>query len=58
MSDTSVTADISQSSDVLGDLPSKLASHDVIAVNNLSDAAKLVFAQFAGLGDFVNFAFF
>jgi hypothetical protein len=58
MSDTSVTADIAQSSDVLGDLPSKLASHDVIAVNNLSDAAKLVFAEFAGLGAFVNFAFF
>jgi hypothetical protein len=54
VANASITAYIAQSSNILSGLPAKLASHNVIVVNNLSYSAKLIFAEFAGLGAFFN----
>jgi hypothetical protein len=44
-----ITVYIAQSSYILSNLPAKPTSHDVIAVDNLRYAAKLVFTELAGL---------
>jgi hypothetical protein len=46
---TSVTIYIPQSRDILNNLSAKLASDNIIAVNNLIYSAKLVFTEFVGL---------
>ncbi|GAF78822.1 unnamed protein product [marine sediment metagenome] len=54
MSNTSVTIYIAQPSNILRDLSAKLASDDVIAVDNLSYPAKLVFGEFVSPGALFN----
>jgi hypothetical protein len=58
MTKTSVTVDVTQASYVLGNLSAKLAFHDIIAVDNLGYAAKLIFTELAGLCAFVNTGLF
>jgi hypothetical protein len=55
VANASITAYITQSSDILSGLSAKLASHGVISVNNLSYSAQLVFAEFASFGAFFDF---
>jgi hypothetical protein len=49
VTNASVTVYIAQPSNILSYLSAKLTSYDVIAVNNLSYPAKLIFTEFAGL---------
>jgi hypothetical protein len=58
VTNTPITGYITQSSDILRGLPAKLTSHDVIAVDNLSYLAKLIFAEFASLCAFFDSGLF
>jgi len=58
VSNASVTVYISQPRDILNYLSAKLSSHDVIAVDNLCYAAKLIFGEFACLCGFFDSGFF
>jgi hypothetical protein len=58
VANASVTGYISQSSNILSDLPAKLASNNVMTVNNLSYPAKLVFGEFAGFCALPNLGLF
>jgi hypothetical protein len=53
-----VTIYVAQTSYVLGNLPAKLAFHDIIAVDDLRYMAELIFAEFAGLGVLFDPSFF
>jgi len=48
VANASITGYVTQSSDILSNLSSKLAPHDVIAVDDLRYPAKLVFGEFTG----------
>jgi hypothetical protein len=58
VSSASVTVYIAQPTDILSYLSSKLSSHDVISVDNLCYAAKLIFGEFACLCAFFDSGFF
>jgi len=49
VANASVTTYIAQAGYILCNLPAKLTFHDVITVDNLRYAAKLVFTELAGL---------
>jgi hypothetical protein len=53
-----VAIDITQASYILGNLPAKLAFHDIIAVNNLRNAAKVILAELGGLRALVDAGLF
>jgi hypothetical protein len=57
VSDAPIAANITQTGNILRNLPSQLAAHDVIAVNNLSYPAKLILRQFAGFRALINSGF-
>jgi hypothetical protein len=57
MSNSSIAANIAQARDVLRDLSSKLASDDIVAVDDLCYSAKLIFAELAGLGHLLDSGF-
>jgi hypothetical protein len=53
-----VTGDITQTGDILANLPAKLPAYHVTALDNLGDSAQLVFRQLARLGIQVNLRLF
>jgi hypothetical protein len=57
VANASVTVYIAQPTDILSYLSAKLSSHDVIAVDNLGYAAKLIFGEFACLCAFFDSGF-
>jgi hypothetical protein len=58
MADASVAAYIAQPRNILRNLSAELASHYVIAVDNLGYSAQLVFRKLVGSYTFVNAGLF
>jgi hypothetical protein len=53
-----IACNITQTRDILGDLPSKLPANNIVAVDNLRNPAEIVFSQLTGLDIFLDSGLF